>query len=230
MSTPSSGESTVRLDLAHGRYVIPASGGHTCLGFGNARDHANQIARLMRRAELAFSADDYGSATGYEKYQAAIAAWGTSAYRHRTYFDPGTAPQVRHLLEACRRDGRQVRLVLGNPETGTPWLDEYDVVGRIGRSTGPLKIPLLVPSGEVGGAALLTANMLCIIDWISGKFLYRHAAFAPPDLRLESDAAASLPWHVVHRDTVIARFDDVGKAGAYVAFLRGETIEPRIFQ
>jgi hypothetical protein len=34
---------------------------------------------------------------------------------------------------------------------------------------------------------------------------------------------------VWHRDTPLARFADVTKAAAYLAFMRGATIEPRVF-
>lgn len=228
LSTPS--VPPVRLDADRHRYVIREGDGHSCLGYNNARDHADQIASLMNRPELAFGADDYATLAGYQKYQAAVAAWGRSPHSQHTYFDPHTAPAVRHALEKCRQAGTKVRLVPGDPCTGQPWLEEHDVVGTVGRSMGWLKVPLLVPHGEDGGTAILTSNLLCIIDWASGALLYRHRSYRAPDLLIHPTDDPRLPWSVLHQGSDIARFDDIGKAGAYVAFMRGATVEPQVFQ
>ena len=134
------------------------------------------------------------------------------------------------MLESRRQTGGKVRLVLGDTGTGEPWLNEYDVVGKIGRSGGSLKVPLLVEEGESGGGAILTACMLNIIDWKSGRTLYRHPAYREPELSLQPSDTPERPWAVIHLNDVIARFKDMGKACAYIAFMRGETIEPRVFQ
>lgn len=221
----------VRLDPDRHQYVIRAGDdGYSCLGYNNARDHANQIAQLMQQPELAFSGDDYATLAGYRKYQAAVAAWGRSPFRSRTYFDPHTEPAVRRVLESCRLAGTPVRLILGNPRTGQSWLDEHDIVGTIGRSSGWLKVPLLVPQGEHGGGAILTAHVLGIVDWSSGKMFYRHPDYRTPDLLIQPTEDKRLPWRILHQGIDIARFDDIGKAGAYVAFMRGATVEPRTFQ
>ncbi|MBB4730507.1 hypothetical protein [Xanthomonas arboricola] len=228
MSTTTS--SPVRLNPDHHQYVIHAGDGYSCLGYNNARDHANQIARLMNRPDLAFGDDDYATLDGYWKYQAAVAAWGHSPFTMRTYFDPHTEPAVRRVLETCRLAHTVVRLILGNRHTGQPWLEEHDVVGTIGRSTGLLKVPLLVPRGEYGGGGILSANVLGIVDWISGKLRYRHPDYHAPELLIQPSDDKRLPWRVLHQGIDVARFDDIGKAGAYVAFMRGATVEPRIFQ
>jgi len=211
-------------------YVIAFDGGVSCLGFDNARDHANQIAELLRRSELAFSASDHGALAGYAKYRQATNAWGDSALNRQTYFDPGTGPEVARVLESCRKAGNKVRLVLGDTVTGEPGLEEYDVVGTIGRSCGSLKVPLLIEAGEHGGGAIPTARVLCIIDWRSGKTRYRHPAYQAPDLGINPTEDRAHPWAVVLHDKEVARFGDVGKAGAYLAFMRGEMVEPQIFR
>jgi hypothetical protein len=35
---------------------------------------------------------------------------------------------------------------------------------------------------------------------------------------------------VGHRDRTIARFTDIGKASAYIAFMRGASVEPWVFR
>ncbi|AEF88803.1 hypothetical protein DelCs14_1777 [Delftia sp. Cs1-4] len=212
-------------------YVIPGAGGCSCLGFDNARDHANQIAERLRRKDLAFVDGDHGSLAGYGKYCAATAAWGRSPLTQQTYFDPGTDPKAARVLEACRRDGRTVRLMPGDTGTGQCWLEEYDVVGRIGRSTGSLKVPLLIAPGADGGVAILTSCLLRIVEWSTGRDLYRHPAFRCPDLAIRRGPERDeRPWKVLHDGRIAASFPELGQAGAYLAFMCGETVEPRIFQ
>lgn len=95
---------------------------------------------------------------------------------------------------------------------------------------GPLRVPLLIEPGADGGSAILTACLLAIVDWDSGAFLYRHPEHRAPELLIRHGDDPERPWEVLHHDDVVARFPDIGNAGAYLAFMRGETVEPRIFQ
>ncbi|WP_404302427.1 hypothetical protein [Alicycliphilus denitrificans] len=221
----------VTLNAEQRLYVIPCGDGYTCLGFDNARSHADQIAARLQRPDLAFATSDHGALVGYAKYQAAIAAWGRSQLTLQTYFDPGTDPKAVRALEKCRRDGCKVRLVQGDTATGRCWLDERDVVGRIGRSGGMMKVPLLIEAGADGGGTAILANcLLRLIDWESGRDLYRHPVYRTPDLTIRKDRdKADMPWQVLHDGTVVACFADIGKAAGYLAFMCGETVEPRVF-
>ena len=221
---------SVTLNRERRLYVIADGSGFSCLGFDNARGHADQIARRLRQHDLAFTDEEHDTLAGYRKYEAATRAWGQSALTNDTYFDPGTCPEVIKALESCRKTRCQVRLVYGDTKSGQSWFDEFDVVGRIGRSTGWLKVPLLIEAGEAGGAAILTACLLRIIDWQSGAALYTHSSYRAPDLRLVPTGDVSQPWGVAHQRDELARFGDIGKASAYLAFMRGETIEPRVFR
>lgn len=179
---------------------------------------------------MAFDAADYASLAGYAKYLRAIRAWGTSSASRQTYFDPGTAPEAARVLERCRRAGTKIRLVLGDTATGESWLDEYDVIGTIARSIGPLKVPLLIEEGEHAGGAILTACLLCVIDWRNGKQFYRHPAYRVADLTIAPSGDDQRPWAVYRSDETVAQFHDIGKAAAYLAFMRGESVEPAIFR
>lgn len=224
-------DTPVTLNTEQQLYVLDYGHGYSYFGFANARDHTDQIASLLMRPELAFGAKDIGTLGGYEKYRAAVRAWGCSPLAVQTYFDPGTDPKAARVLERCRHKGTTVRLILGDLKTGEPWLEEHDVVGRIGRSMGTLKVPLLIEAGADGGSAILTASLLSIVEWDGGEFLYRHPAYHAPDLLIRRGGDPGRPWEVIHRrKEVVARFRDIGKAGAYIAFMCGETVEPRIFQ
>lgn len=211
-------------------YVIDCGEGYTCFGFANARDHANLIAHKLGRADLAFTDEDYATLAGYEKYCHAVQAWSQSPLTRTTYFDPGTDTRAAKVLESCRTHERKIRLILGDTLTGEPWLEEHDVVGRIGRSIGTLKVPLLIEPSEHDGSAILCACILAIVDWASGNFLYRHDAYREAELSIKPSADAERSWDVLRHEEVVARFRDIGQAGAYLAFMRGATIEPRVFR
>ena len=108
----------VSINAAQQRYVIECGEGYTCLGFANARDHANQIASKLSRANLAFTDEDYATLAGYDKYLKAIQAWSQSPLTRTTYFDPGTDAKAARVLESCRTHERKVRLILGVTSTG----------------------------------------------------------------------------------------------------------------
>ena len=221
---------SITLNLEQRLNVIATDGGVGCFGFHNARDHARQIAQRLQRPDLMPGADEVGALTGYERYLAAVRAWGESSQSDSTYFDPGTDPRLARVLESCRRDGRKVRLVLGDTGTGASSLDEFDVVGTIGRSTGILKVPLLVEPGEAGGTAILCAHVLALMDWDTGLPLCRHDRWQPPELRIRASDDDQRPWAVVLHEQPVANFDDIGKVGAYLAFMRGASVEPRVFR
>lgn len=220
----------VRINAEQQLYVIDCGEGCTCFGFANVRDHANQIAHKLDRPDLAFTDQDFATLAGYEKYCNAVRAWGQSPMAHTTYFDPGTDAKAAKILESCRTHRQKIRLILGDTCSGEPWLGEHDVVGRIGRSMGTLKVPLLIEPDAQGGSAILCACILAIVDWASGHFLYRHSAYRKADLRIKPSSDIERPWDVLQGEEVVSSFNDIGKAGAYVAFMRGATIEPRVFQ
>ena len=55
---------TVTLNLEQKLYVITERSGHSCFGFDNARDHANQIAQQLDQSHLAFAPGDYATLAG----------------------------------------------------------------------------------------------------------------------------------------------------------------------
>lgn len=220
----------VRPDSQAKHYVLACDGGFSCLGFENARAHAEQIAALLSRPDLAIGPQDFGQVSGYRKYQRAVQAWCDSPQSKQTYFDPHTPAKVRQILERYRLSGSRIRLVRGDPQTGRDWVEENDLVGTIGRSMGPMRVPLLISAGEYSGGAILTACIVRLIDWDTQRELYRHPSYQAPAIELKQGLVASLPWEVIVNGGVHARFSDDGRAGAYIAFLRGRSVSPECFQ
>ena len=81
-----------------------------------------------------------------------------------THYHAETPKNVITVLEACRSNGTRIRVRYGDTKTGRDWLEEYDVEGRIGRSMGPVKVPLLLHnSRSMGGGAMLDHCIVRII-------------------------------------------------------------------
>jgi hypothetical protein len=217
-------------DTASGRYVLEYEAGYSCLGFENARAHAAQIAALLGRPEFALQEGEFGSVAGYERYRAAVAAWGQSKEASTTYFDPGTPEKVRRLLESARRSEEVLRLFFGDTDTGEDWGEEHEVVGRIGRSCGSMKLPLLLTDEcDTGGGAILCACIVRILRVGDGKELYRRPNYQEPSFRFADAGDRNRPRAVaVHRtdrgkDQHVATFDNFNAACAWVGFISGMT-------
>lgn len=210
-------------------YIIATDDGVSCFGFDIARDHAHRIAGDLARPELELTPEEDGTPAGYLKYRSAVQAWSDSPHADTTYFGPRCSQALAEALETCRRKDCTVRLVLGDTFTGDSSFDEYGVIGRIGRSCGPLKVPLLLPSLQPCGEPVNCDRVLAVLEWETGLPVFRHENYRPPELRLAYSEDGT-PWHVTHRDKTIARFDDISKAGVYIAFMRGASVDPNMFR
>jgi hypothetical protein len=94
------------------------------------------------------------------------------------YFHADTPLEVVQALNTARLARTRVRLSYGDTETGRDWLEEHDVEGTIGNSTGPLRVPLLIPTSRShGGPALPDQCIVKIRETRSGKVLYRHPKY-----------------------------------------------------
>lgn len=157
-----------------------------------------------------------------------------------THYDERTPTAVRRALEKARTHGLMVRLMLGDPDTGKVWLEEHDVVGFIGRSTGSQKVPLMVEAlmsapGQVvsadGGPQLWDYKVLRVIDCATGHDLYRHPKFQLPQLTLEPYKMPARKMSAEERKRCLQlkwQTDDGGAAFAtfeegleYIAFMQG---------
>lgn len=99
--------------------------------------------------------------------------------RGGTFYDGRTSEEVIRILERCRRNEVLIRVDFGDTETGMSWSEEFDVVGVIGRSMGPLKVPLLIAPDEHGGPHMLDHCVVAITYLESARTAYRHPAYRP---------------------------------------------------
>ena len=111
-----------------------------------------------------------------------------------TWFNAETPDWLCEVLEALRQNGKRVRVFYAyrNEEkaegktfpAGVAWTDEFDVTGRIGRSCGSIRIPLLINTRRsLGGSSLLDSCIGCIMS-TDGCTWYRMVGFKFPEWRI----------------------------------------------
>ena len=92
-----------------------------------------------------------------------------------TCYNIDTTDEMVNRLERIRGNRTRCRFYFGDTVTGRDWGDIHYVKGRIGRSTGRFKIPLLVYNRRsMGGGGLLSDCIVRIETTQGGHVLYSH--------------------------------------------------------
>jgi hypothetical protein len=139
-----------------------------------------------------------------------------------TFLHAETPFEVVVSLRAAWHGKRKIRLFLGDPETGLDWNEESDVIGYLGRSMGPIKVPLLLKSRRSDGGPALFDHCIVKLTDAAGNLFWQHPNY---HCRAFSIEPGDLPRYVatVKRDgEIITRFKKPGQAEKWVAFMRGE--------
>lgn len=140
-----------------------------------------------------------------------------------TYYHDTTPRPVIDALENARNTGARVRLFLGDRETGKDWNEENDVTGFIGRSSGPIKIPLLLRTKSSSGGGSILCD--CIVRLlVNGREVYRHPKYKAPIFAARHSKEPGYAAEVFINDSeeVHARFKTFDAAFRWIAFMRGE--------
>lgn len=91
-----------------------------------------------------------------------------------TSYNKDTNNEVIEVLERCRKNNTRIVLDYGDVKTGKSWNEVYGITGRIGRSTGTSKIPILLyNSRSIGGTAILTQRIIGIKTSLGKIPLYK---------------------------------------------------------
>lgn len=217
----------ITINEAQRLFVIPCAGGYTCAGFDYVFRQLRVLAEKLGKYGINIGPLDpaaIGTTQQYHQYQSAVALIGNRDLG--TWFDPDTPRKVETVLETCRKSGERIRIFYGDANTGRDWMEENDVVGRVGRSTGKMKIPLLIPDADCGGPGILDHCIVRIVDARSRRELYRHPQYHLPALVISESKGAKGYTHSVHADGKLqANFKSHAKAAHYVAFIAGETMD-----
>ena len=145
-------------------FVIKNGMGFSCFGFDNCYKDSLQLSQMLNRPDLAPKIEDKGKVRQYQNYQTLISIASNSGDLG-TWFSPGTDSKVKNILNTAINDHSKLRIFYGDCVTGRTWMDEFDMYGRIGRSCGTLKIPLLIEDGEMGGSGILTDRIIKIVKF-----------------------------------------------------------------
>lgn len=100
-----------------------------------------------------------------------------------TAYHVETPDVIIKILEDARQSNRHIRLrfCYGDTETGRDWGETCDTAGYIGRSTGSIKIPLLIRKvTSYGGGGLLDHCIVRIEKKVNGgsyREVYRHPKY-----------------------------------------------------
>ena len=94
-----------------------------------------------------------------------------------TSYHLGTSQTMIDILERLRTSQERVQFLYGDTSTGRAWGDVE--VGRIGRSTGNVKVPLVIPNrSSMGGGALLDHCIVGIqATQAPHRWIYKHPQF-----------------------------------------------------
>lgn len=221
------------------RVFVLKEGDHvSCLGYEVVFDLCREMVRRIRKilfykGPLPDLSDlEIGSAKQYGQYQELLRIIGSQ--KTGTWFHFKTPVKIRNLLEKCRKENTTVRLFCGDTKTGRCWMNEYGVIGKIGRSCGVMQVPLLIEAGEIGGVAIADVQILRVIDVHTGSELYRHRLYHMPEMEIRPVHDQENWTHIVWikgTDDVFVRtagFESYGMAAHWVAFMCGNCMEPPV--
>ena len=144
-----------------------------------------------------------------------------------TSFDVRTPDEVVAILENARQNRTRLHVSLGEtggPEAGKDWLEENMVHGFIGRSTGSIKIPLLIHNRRsLGGPGLLDHCIVRIRTSSGGRILWQHPDYHHGRLEIRQKTepvtlpdGRTLTVDVLRDGELHASFESIEKARRWV--------------
>jgi hypothetical protein len=134
-----------------------------------------------------------------------------------TYYHPETPDEIVLVLERARANNTRIRLYLGDNDTGRSWLEEWDVEGTVGRSQGPIKIPLLLHNRRsLGGGGILTHCIIKVKESSTGRVLYQHPDFHTGEMEIHPSDLPEYAEMVTVDEQVHARFPKAGQAARWI--------------
>lgn len=141
-----------------------------------------------------------------------------------TSYHEETPDEVIRVLEAARQTRIRLHISLGDSETGKDWLEEFERHGYVGRSMGPVKVPLLIANTRsLGGGAILDHCIVRIRESAGGRVLWQHPSYHHGDLEIRQKIEpVTLPDGRILRVEVVqdgneqAAFENVTQARRYI--------------
>jgi hypothetical protein len=140
------------------------------------------------------------------------------------YYRDTTPPEVVLQIERARECGHRIRLWLGDTKTGRDWMEEWDVVGTVGCSMGPIKSPLLLRTSRSISGGIISTDAIVRL-FANGREVYRHPKYRVPKITVGYDPnAGDHRWYARVNGKHHARFKTEASALRWAAFMRGERL------
>lgn len=215
----------VKANDAQRVFVIPAGNGYSCFGYDNCfRDSKALVERMHLDNVVMPKESEVGTVKQYAQYTGLVKLARDKDLLKDTWFTPGTPEAVQEILELYRKSKKlgRLRLFFGDKKTGRDWLSEHDVIGTIGRSTGVMKVPLMIPTARsTGGMAILDDCIVRIISVDLKTELYRHPDYHRALLTIAENEHPEYLATVLANGEVHARFKSVDQARRWIGFMSG---------
>jgi len=88
-----------------------------------------------------------------------------------TFFHFETPERLCHVLNRARDNRTRIVVDYGDVKTGQSWNETCDVSGYIARSTGTIKVPLLVHNSRSHGGTAMLDHCILTVKTSAGKHL-----------------------------------------------------------
>jgi hypothetical protein len=140
-----------------------------------------------------------------------------------TSYHDETPDEVIRVLESARQSHTRLHISLGDTGSGKDWLEEFETHGYVGRSMGPIKVPLIVANfRSLGGGAILDHCIVRIRTSAGGRVLYQHPGYHHGTLEIRQKAepvtldGRTLTVDVLRDGELHASFESIEKARRWV--------------
>lgn len=125
---------------------------------------------------------------------------------------------VQKILADAHKYNMKLRIFYGDLKTGAAWPEEHDVMGTIGCSTGPQKVPLIIASSQTVGGSPVMYPVVAICSHT--HWLYKHPTFTFGKWMYKADDDGKI-W-VYFNGEKHASFVNIRKATNYISFMQGD--------
>lgn len=211
----------ITLNQERSLYVLNHGDGVTTRGFESLFKETNALAKRLKKPEYAVSENDYGTMLVWHKHHALIEI--AKERNLGMWFHADTPMAVRRELKKAYEEKYPIRLFYGDAMTGKDWLEECDVLGKVYRSSGVLKVPLLISGNEAGGPSILDHCIVRIVNAETGAELYQHHNYHRGVFSLHEYYEGDYEAEIRVDGKTHARFKTMVNAYHWMAFMVGKS-------